>query len=162
METDILTTARGLRRPRQSTVYATRHLQVTVTAQCIPAWSRRGHAIRKVECANHTVKCYRGVLKKLVAEKLGYSGRGKLMLAMRKRLMTATRCAIKMWSTESDAKHATKLLRQDLINGPHHCFGMHSDCMQCRLLLIVVSCSQISTAPSVHLVIVYCSASALM
>ena len=50
------------------------------------------------------------------------------MLAMRKRLTTAARCAIKMRSIESDAKRATELLHQDLINGPRHCFGMHSDC----------------------------------
>ena len=42
----------------------------------MPGWR---HAIRKVECANNTVKCCRGALGKLVAEKLGYSGRGKLM-----------------------------------------------------------------------------------
>ena len=33
-----------------------------------------------------------------------------------------------MRSTDSDAKHATELLPQDLINGPYHCIGMDSDC----------------------------------
>ena len=80
---------------------------------------------RHAECTSHTVKCYRGVLENLVAEKPGYMGRGKLMLAMRNRLTTAAHCAIKMRSTESDA---TWLLHYDLINSPRHCFGMHSDC----------------------------------
>ena len=91
----------------------------------VPGW---GHTIRKVECANHAVKCYRGALEKLVTEKPHYKGRDKLTVAMRKRLTTAARCAIKMRSTESDAKRATELLRQDLINGPRHCFGIHSGC----------------------------------
>ena len=63
-----------------------------------------------------------------MTEKPHYKGRGKLAVAMRKRLTTAARCAIKMRSTESDAKRATELLRRDLINGPRHCFGIHSDC----------------------------------
>ena len=93
----------------------------------VPGW---GHAIRKVECANHTVKYYRGALEKLVAEKPGYRGEGSLwlMLAMRKCLIAAACCAVTMRSTELDAKRATELLPQDLINGPCHCFGMHSDC----------------------------------
>ena len=91
----------------------------------VPGW---GHAIQKVECANHAVKCYRGALEKLVSEKPQYKGRGKLTVVMRKRLTTAARCAIKMRSTESDAKRATELLRKDLINAPRHCFGIHSEC----------------------------------
>ena len=47
---------------------------------------------------------------------------------MRKRLTTAARCAIKMRSAELDAKRGTELLRQDLRNGPLHCFGIHSYC----------------------------------
>ena len=91
----------------------------------VPGW---GHAIRKMECANHAIKCYRGALEKLVAEKPHYKGRGKLTEGMRKRLTTAARCAIKMRSTESNAKRATELLRQDLRNGPLHCFGVHTNC----------------------------------
>ena len=91
----------------------------------VPGW---GHVIRKVECANHAVKCYRGALERLVMEKPHYKGRGKLTVAMRKHLTTAARCAIKMRSAESDAKRGTQLLRQDLRNGPLHCFGIHSYC----------------------------------
>ena len=91
----------------------------------VPGW---GHTIRKVECANHAVKCYRGALEKLVAEKPHYKGKGKLTVAMRKRLTTAARCAIKMRSTGSDVKRATELLQQDLRNGPLHCFSVHTNC----------------------------------
>ena len=91
----------------------------------VPGWR---HVIRKVECANHAVKCYCGALEGPVMEKPHYKGRGKLTVAMRKRLTTAARCAIKMRSAESDAKRGTELLRQDLRNGPLHCFGIHSYC----------------------------------
>ncbi len=91
----------------------------------VPGW---GHVIRKAECAKHAVKCYRGALERLVMEKPHYKGRGKLTTAMRKRLTTAARCAINLRSAESDANRATELLRQDLRNGPLHCFGIHSYC----------------------------------
>ena len=92
----------------------------------MPGW---GHTIRKVECTNqHAVKCYWGVLEKLVAEKPHYKGKGKLTVAMQKRLTTAARCAIKMQSTGSDVKRATELLQQDLRNGPLHCSGVHTNC----------------------------------
>ncbi len=91
----------------------------------VPVW---GHAIEKSECANHAIKCYRGSLEKLVQEKPQYKGKGKLTESMRKRLTTAARCAIKMRSTLTDRGAAAKLLRQDLRNGPFHCFGDHSKC----------------------------------
>ena len=76
----------------------------------------------------HAVKCYRGALEKLVAEKPHYKGKGKLTVAMQKCLTTAARCAIKMWSTGSDVKRATELLQQDLRNAPLHCSGVHTNC----------------------------------
>ena len=91
----------------------------------VPVW---GHAIRKVECANHATKCYRAALEKLVAEKPKYKGRGKLTEGMRKRLTGAARSAIKMRSSICDKKLAAELLRQDLYNGPLHCFGIHTNC----------------------------------
>ena len=57
-----------------------------------------------------------------------YKGKGGLTSLMRKRLTSAARCAIKMRSKEKDQKKAVKLLEQDLINGPRHCFGIHSHC----------------------------------
>lgn len=91
----------------------------------VPMW---GHAIQKVECANHAIKCYRSSLEKLVEEKPHYKGKGKLTEAMRKRLTKAARCAIKMRSTEANRREAVKLLREDLCNGPFHCFGDHRNC----------------------------------
>jgi len=57
-----------------------------------------------------------------------YKGKGGLNSLMRKRLTSAARCAIKMRSKEADQKKAVKLLEQDLINGPRHCFGIHTHC----------------------------------
>jgi len=57
-----------------------------------------------------------------------YKGKGGLTSLMRKRLTSAARCAIKMRSKEADQKKAVKLLEQDLINGPRHCFGIHTHC----------------------------------
>ncbi len=47
---------------------------------------------------------------------------------MRRRLVSAARCAIKMRSRESDRQLGIRLLRADLINGHRHCFGNHSNC----------------------------------
>ena len=63
-----------------------------------------------------------------MAEKPHYKGKGKLTVAMQKRLTTAACCAIEMQSTGSDVKQATKLLQQDLRNGPLHCSGVHTNC----------------------------------
>ena len=47
---------------------------------------------------------------------------------MRRRLVSAARCAIKMRSKEVDRKNAVRLLKRDLLNGPNHCFGHHIHC----------------------------------
>ena len=86
-----------------------------------------GQDIKKLECANHACKCYRGSLEKLVTENPSYKGKGGLTLKMRKRLTSAARCAIKMRSANSD-RNAVHQLEQDLINGPRHCFGYHDKC----------------------------------
>ncbi len=91
----------------------------------VPVW---GYAIKKLECANHAVKCYRSSLENLVKEKPQYKGKGKLTEGMRKKLTKAARCAIKMRSKEENKTTAIKLLQEDLHNGPLHCFGMHSNC----------------------------------
>ena len=87
-----------------------------------------GYAIEKMECANHAVKCYRTALETLVQDKPHYRGRGKLTEAMRKRLTKAARCAIVMRSKESNKQAAIVKLQQDLLNGPLHCFGCHTNC----------------------------------
>ena len=43
-----------------------------------------GHYIKKVECANHAVKCYPRALENLINDKPSYKGRGKLTQIMRK------------------------------------------------------------------------------
>ncbi len=91
----------------------------------VPGW---GHAIKKLECANHACKCYRGALERLVQDNASYKGSGKLTKKMRQKLVSAARCAIKMRSKESDAKNAVVQLKKDLMNGPMHCFGIHSHC----------------------------------
>uniref|UniRef100_A0A1X7VKX9 Mutator-like transposase domain-containing protein n=1 Tax=Amphimedon queenslandica TaxID=400682 RepID=A0A1X7VKX9_AMPQE len=91
----------------------------------VPVW---GHAIRKMECANHAVKCYRSALENLVKEKPLYKGKGKLTESMRKRLTKAARCALKMRSKEKDKTKAIQFLQDDLYNGPLHCFGDHKKC----------------------------------
>ena len=93
--------------------------------QNVPGW---GHLIKKLECANHACKCYRGALEKLVQDNSSYKGSGRLTQKMRKRLVSAARCAIRMRSTESDRQKALTALRKDLLNGPCHSFGIHTDC----------------------------------
>ncbi len=93
--------------------------------QQVPGW---GHCIRKMECANHVCKCYRSSLEKLVSENPRYKGSGGLTEKMRRRLVSAARCAIKMRSKEPDRKNGVKLLKKDLQNGPNHCFGNHQRC----------------------------------
>ncbi len=97
----------------------------TTLLQSVPGW---GFAIRKLECANHACKCYRGALEKIVQQNASYKGTGGLTLKMRKRLVSAARCAIRMRSKNPDRKKAAKLLERDLLNGPWHCFGIHDRC----------------------------------
>ena len=75
--------------------------------QIVPGW---GHAIRKVECVNHVCKCYRGALEKLVKTNSSYKGSGGLTVKMRKRLVSAARCAIRMRSKEKNRVQAPALL----------------------------------------------------
>ena len=63
--------------------------------QSVGGW---GHAIKKIECANHACKCYRSSLEKLAQENPAYKGKGGLTLKMRKRLTSAARSAIRMRS----------------------------------------------------------------
>ena len=93
--------------------------------QNVPGW---GCDIKKIECANHACKCYRGALEKVVQENPAYKGTGGLTQKMRQKLVSAARCAIRMRSKESDRKNGIKLLERDLINGPLHCFGEHVRC----------------------------------
>ena len=90
--------------------------------QNVPRW---GHAIKKLECANHACKCYRGALEKLIQDNPSYKGSGKLTLKMRKQLVSSARAAIRMRSKEDDRKKSLAALKHDLQNGPLHCSGLH-------------------------------------
>ena len=93
--------------------------------QYVPVW---GRYIKKLECANHACKCYRASLEKLATNNPSYKGKGGLTEKMRRRLTSSARCAIKMRSKEADKTKGLELLKKDLINGPYHCFGYHSNC----------------------------------
>ena len=93
--------------------------------QSVPGY---GHAIKKLECANHACKCYRSSLEKLAQDTPAYKGKGGLTQKMRKRLTSAARSAIRMRSKEDDKSKALRSLEKDLINGPMHCFGHHHHC----------------------------------
>ena len=64
--------------------------------------------IKKLECANHAVKCYHTALENLVHDKPSYKGRGKLTETVRKKLTKAARSAILMRSQEADKVQAVK------------------------------------------------------
>ena len=68
---------------------------------------------------------------------------------MHKRLNKAARCAISMRSRESNKKLAIKLLREDLHNGPRHCFGIHIKCSTdfCKTARERLSQQSASSAP---------------
>ena len=87
-----------------------------------------GYAIKKLECANHAVKCYRSALENLIHNNPAYKGKGKLTESMRKKLTKAARSAIIMRSQEEDRPRAISKLQKDLINSPLHCFGCHEKC----------------------------------
>ncbi len=91
----------------------------------VPEW---GHVIKKIECANHACKCYRGALEQLVQKNPSYKRNGGLTIKMRKRLVSAARCAIRMRSKEMNTIKALDALKKDLTNGPFHCFGIHNNC----------------------------------
>ena len=83
--------------------------------QNVPGW---GHDIKKLECANHACKCYRGALERLVQDNPSYKGNGSLTKRIRKKLVSAARSAIQMCSKEVDQKKALASLKHDLENGP--------------------------------------------
>ena len=87
-----------------------------------------GYFIKKVERANHLLKCYRSALEKLVHDNPSYKGKGRLTESMRKRLTKAARCAIISRNNEKNRREAIIKLEKDLLNGPLHCFGYHSKC----------------------------------
>lgn len=89
--------------------------------QYVPIW---GHMVKKIECANHAIKCYRNRLEKIVQDFPKYKGKGKLTQRTIQRLTAGARCAIKMHKESNNVAQ----LRADLRNGPSHIFNDHSKC----------------------------------
>lgn len=83
-----------------------------------------GRHVTKVECANHSVKCYRNRLEKITQDFPKYKGKGKLTQRAIKRLTNGARCAIKINSKTGSVNQ----LRKDLRNGPNHVFNCHTNC----------------------------------
>ena len=81
--------------------------------------------MKKVECANHAVKCYRSHLEALLKDNPQYQGKGGLTKATVKRITAGARSAIRSHSKTGDVE----ALRHEIRNGPRHCFGDHSKCV---------------------------------
>ena len=63
-----------------------------------------GRHVKKEECANHAVKCYRTRLEAIVKDNSSYGGRGGLTKEKIKRITTGARCAIKYHSKNGDVE----------------------------------------------------------
>lgn len=83
-----------------------------------------GHRVKKMECANHAIKCFRKNLHKLVEDNSKYKGKGGLTALTIKKISAGARAAIRMHSETKNIQQ----LRKDLRNGPYHVFGDHERC----------------------------------
>ncbi len=93
-----------------------------------PEWCKR---IVKDECANHSVKCLRSNLEKLVEDYPQFKGKGMLTKRRRVQITTAARCAIKMRSKQVESlgkRKAAGKLAKDLNNIGRHVLGTHDFC----------------------------------
>ena len=93
--------------------------------QQVPVW---GSYVKKVECANHSCKCLRVHLERLVDDKPQYKGKGGLTKLNIQRIVTGVRCAIKMRSCEQPGTDSVKKLKQDIRNAGRHVLGLHDMC----------------------------------
>ena len=80
-----------------------------------------GIAIKKAECANHTVKCYINRLGGVCNDKPAYRSKHGISRSMMKRITHGARCAIKMHNATGDVA----ALHHDLWNGSRHYFELH-------------------------------------
>lgn len=103
-----------------------------------------GKHVTKIECANHTVKCYHNRLDKITQDFPKYKGRGKLTKGAIKRLTNGARCAIKI----NSKKGSVDQLRKDLRNGPNHVFNDHKRCSTYFCKVAAASSSTPLTPPS--------------
>ena len=83
-----------------------------------------GRRVKKKECANHAVRCYRKCLHDLVNTHTEWKGRNGLTEHKIRRIAAGARAAIRMHAKTGNVD----LLRKDLRNGPYHIFGDHRNC----------------------------------
>ena len=83
-----------------------------------------GRRVKKKECANHAVRCYRKSLHDLVNTHMEWKGRNGLTEQKIRRIAAGARAAIRMHAKTGNVD----LLRKDLRNGPYHVFGDHRNC----------------------------------
>ena len=83
-----------------------------------------GRRVKKKECANHAVRCYRKCLHDLVNTLTEWKGRNGLTEQKIRRIAAGARAAIRMHAKTGNVA----LLRKDLRNGPYHVFGDHRNC----------------------------------
>ena len=83
-----------------------------------------GRRVKKLECANHVVRCYRKSLHELLKLHPEWKGRNGLTQQKLRKITAGARAEIRMHSTSGDVQ----ALRRDLLNGPNHVFGDHHKC----------------------------------
>ena len=83
-----------------------------------------GRRVKKLECANHAVRCYRKSLHDLVSNHPDWKGRNGLTELKIRKLSAGARAAIRMHAKTGNVDQ----LRKDLRNGPYHVFGDHRNC----------------------------------
>ena len=79
-----------------------------------------GRRVKKLECANHAVRCYRKSLHDLVNNRPDWKGRNSLKELKIRKLSAGARAAIRMHAKTGNVDQ----LRKDLRNGPYHVFGI--------------------------------------
>ena len=80
----------------------------------LPKYGRR---VKKIECANHAIRCYRKSLHDLVDAHPEWKGRNGL-----------SKMKIKKIAAGARETGNVEALRRDLRNGPYHVFGDHRKC----------------------------------
>ena len=83
-----------------------------------------GRIVKKKECANHAVRCYRKSLHDLVNTHTEWKGRSGLTEQKIRRIAAGARVAIRMHAKTGNVD----LLRKDFRNGLYHVFGDHRNC----------------------------------
>ena len=84
-----------------------------------------GRQVKKIQCANHKVKCFTGTLYKICKITTLDSKSRNLLKSNIPRLKRDVRSAIRYCHENSDS---IQDLQNDLKNLPHHIFGDHSKC----------------------------------